>query len=56
MVPAMEGHLSGGRMLEAIGIEIVIAVICLLNSLQLIRLDLSSACKVPIPEISGNTC
>lgn len=54
MVPEMGGHLSGGRMLEAIGIEIVIALICLLNSLQLIWLDLSPACKVPIPEISGN--
>lgn len=56
VVQEMGGHLSGRRMLEAISIEIVIALICLLSNLQLIWLDLPPACKVLIPGISGNIC
>lgn len=43
-------------MLEAISFEVMIALICLLNKLQLIWLDLSPAYKLPGPGISGNTC
>jgi len=56
LVQEMGGYLSGRRMLEAIGIEIVLALICLLSNLQLIWLDLPPACKVLIPGISGNIC